>query len=225
MRLDKAIIKTAETSFENRSELRKTRRQRRTQFTDLYGIPFHGQGDATHPVVFYISISPDLVYHMRMQFKLQIQSFTTNVKGGTSSATVDVNNRSLSVSGSSISPNPHDHSTDPHSHNLINGINMETTTASNFRVSIAGIDITAYLMEQHDGEWIDGEGLYPSNDLEDEESFYDVLSVASLMYSEGNEDDADKILEAGKMKKMEISADGPFGCTMYLYQKLNNVGR
>lgn len=222
-----AIVKLAEKTVDNSQVLKKTRLQRRTEFTDLYGVPFTAQGDANNPATFYISISPDLVYYLRFQFKLHIQPFTSTVTGGTGSATVTVNDRSLSVSGSSVSPNPHSHTTQSHTHNIINGITVEHTAADDFRVLVDGIDITAYLIAQQDGEWIEGEGIYPSDELVDDEEIpnsYDLLEVASTMYAEGNEEDAETILKP-EFKEISVASNAPFAVTLYLYCKHSNMGR
>ena len=203
MTYDEILQRLAEKVTDNTRELKKTRYQRRNQVTDLYGIPFSAQGDANTPASFYISVTPDLIYHLRLQFKLEIKPFATTVKGGTESVTVTVNDRSLSVSGGDISPNPHDHTTDAHTHNLIKGMAMEHTTADDFEIHVAGIDITPYLMEQQDGEWIEGEGIYPSSGLDEADDFYDLLSVASLMHAEGDEESAELLMKSG-MKKVEI---------------------
>lgn len=225
--IENAIQKIAERTVDNTRDLRKTRLQRRTEFTDLYGIPFTAQGDANAPATFYISISPDLVYYLRFQFKLAIQPFTSTVSAGTRAAEVNVKTRSLSgsVSGSTvnITPNPHDHGTDPHTHEVVSGLTMTHTTATDFRVKIHGVDITPYLMEQQGGSWIDGEGLYPGKELDDD-SVYDVLDVATVMHNEGRAADVEKLLKA-EFKRVEITSNSPFMATMYLYLKYNNVGR
>jgi len=107
--------------------------------------------------------------------------------------------------------------------------------------SVDGVDITDYLMEQHDGAWIDGAGIYPTSDLDEvveednEPNFYDILDVASLMQTEiDEEDDPDerealqkqqtKVLRRG-FKPVEIKSEAPFHCDAYLYVKFNHVNR
>lgn len=225
--LENAIQRIAERTVDNSEELRKTRFQRRTEFTDLYGIPFTAQGDANNPAKFYISISPDLVYYLRFQFKLDIQPFTSTVSSGTRAAVVDVDPTSLrgTVNNNTvtITPNPHDHEVQPHSHEVVSGLTLTHTTADDFAVGIHGVDISPYLREQQ-GSWIHGEGLYPSNSLEDEDDFYDVLDVATVMHSEGKTADVEKILKP-EFKTVEITSNAPFMATMYLYLKYSNMGR
>lgn len=211
-------------TIDNTKELKKTRRQRRTEFTDLYGVPYTAIGDRGTPAQFYISISNDLVYYLRFQFKLHIQPFLSTVSGGTDGATVIIDPTSLSVSNSQISPNPHNHTAQPHTHNTVSGVGVTHTTSTDFTVKIHGVDITPYLMEQQGGAWINGEGLYPSNQIADEDDFYDVLDVAGMMTAEGNLSDRAKLLQP-EFKLIEIESDAPFAVTLYLYLKYSNPGR
>lgn len=173
---EEALNRIAERTNDNIRELRKTRLQRRTQFTDLYGTPFYAESDSNNEAVFYISISPDLVYDMRLQFKLHIRG----------------------------------------------------TSSDEFGISIDGVDIEDYLIAQHSGEWIDGSGLYPTDELEDDTDFYDIMAVATDIYNEGNDEEhtrkANKLLKPG-FKEVVIKSDSSFKVTMYLYTKLSNVGR
>lgn len=93
-----------------------------------------------------------------------------------------------------------------------------------WRVMIAGKDITAYLKEQQDGSWIDGEGIYPNNRLDDLEDFYDILDVVSVMYAEGNDDDAEAIIKP-YFKPVDITSKKPFSVDAYLYLKYSNTNR
>lgn len=171
---EEALNRIAEVTKDNRDELRKSRLQRRTEFTDLNGVPFFARSDDENKAQFYISISPDLVYFLRFQFKLHIKD----------------------------------------------------TTSDDFTVKIHGVDLTDYLIEQQDGDWIDGEGVYPTNKNEEDTDYYDVLSVATLLYNgdDTDVDDANKLLKS-EFKLMEIESDAPFEVTMYLYCKYSVVGR
>ena len=214
-----AIYALSERTYDNRKQLRQQNLQRRNQVTDLYGVVFHAQGDADNPAEFYISISPDLAYYERFQFKLNIQPYLANVKGGTTNTAVTVNTTSLSVSGSSVSPNPHGHTSPSHGHTVVSGITSTSMSAQNFSVKIDNENITPYLMDQHGGDWIDGTGLFPSKDLEDEiDNFYDVLDVASMLMAEGNETKKTNLLKPG-FKKVEVIGDGFFSVDLFLYVK------
>ena len=226
------INRIAEKTIDNTSQLRKSVNQRRNGMVDLYGTPFSASGDASHKARFYISISPDIVYYERFAFKLAIEPFKTMVTGGTDMQTVTVNTKSLSVSGGSITPNPHAHTTEPHTHNIVKGISYVNTNSTFWKVYVAGVNITDYLIEQHDDEWIDGEGIYPTDDIESDvdsfrQNFYDILDVASLMYAEGTTasiNSAKKLLRP-EFKRVEIESDAPFNVTAFLYLKYSHVNR
>lgn len=102
---------------------------------------------------------------------------------------------------------------------------LDTSGDGGFSIKMHGVDITDLLIEQEDGEWIDGEGLYPTNALEDDEDFYDILDAATVLYN-GDADDqanAEKLLKPG-FKPMVISANAPFSCTMYLFTRYSVDG-
>lgn len=173
---EEALNRIAERTNDNIKELRKSRLQRRTEFTDLYGVPFYAESDSDNKATFYISVSPDLVYFLRFQFKLEIKD----------------------------------------------------TTSDEFSISVNGVDVSDYLITQHSGEWIDGKGLYPTDELEDDTDFYDLLAVANDIYNEGNDEEhtreANKLLKPG-FKEVVIESDSSFNVTMYLYQKYSVTGR
>lgn len=223
-----AITRLAERQGDLAHDIQRKNKQRRTGFVDLYGVEYTRQGDANTPARFYISVSPDLEYYERFQFKLYIQPFATTVTGATSDAEVEVKNTSLSVSDNAIRPNPHRHNTEPHTHTVINGMKLITTTASNFKVSIEGIDVTDYLVAQHDGDWISGEGLYPSDDIstgdDEPNDFYDILDVAGMLKDEGEDDKVTRLLQPG-FKPIEISANGAFQVSLINYLKYSHINR
>lgn len=237
--IDEYLNMLSEKTIDNSKQLRKSVNQRRNGMEDLYGVCFSANGDADSPATFYISLSPDYVYLQRFAFKLVIRPFTTTVKGATASSTVSVDNTSLGLSGyvwgtdakgntvhgyTEVTPNPHKHTTQPHTHNIVDGMTFVNTSSTNWRVTIAGVDITPYLVEQQDGAWISGEGIYPNNRLEDIEDFYDILDVASVMTAEGNITNRDKILKS-EFKQLKILSDAPFGVDLYLYIKYSTINR
>lgn len=224
---EQVLNRLAERTSDNTKQLRRQVQQRRNGMEDLYGICFSAEGDAQSPATFYISVSPDYVYLQRFAFKFVIRPYTTTVQGGSSSATVTVDNTELLVNNNVIEPNPHNHTTLPHTHNFVSGKSFVDTTSTYWRVYIDGVDVTPYLIEQHDGDWIDGEGVFPNNRLDDKEDFYDILAVVSMMYAENTEEsivNAKKLLDP-KFKKVEIRSDAPFGVDAYLYMKLDHLNR
>lgn len=107
--------------------------------------------------------------------------------------------------------------------------NEQRTTSDDFTVRIANVDITDYLTEQHDGDFIDmsdswGESVFPSTSPTD---FYDILDVCSLMIAEDTEEslaNAEAILKP-EFKEVEIISDAPFSCQAYLYIKYSALNR
>lgn len=218
MTYDSAINKLAERSADRRKEARQDQLQRRNQVVDVYGMEFTRQGDTNHPATFYISVSPDLVYYERFEFKIVIQPFAMPIGGGgaTGSATVVVNDTALSTNSTSISPNPHKHTTTPHNHSLDAGVSLFTSSVSDFEIWIEGIDVTPFLKAQFGGRWIDGEGVFPAADL----SNYDILAAVGYMapWQKG------VILQPG-YKKIELKGKGVFNATLVNYLKYSHVNR
>lgn len=231
---EQILNRLAERTYDNTKQLRRGVLQRRNGMEDLYGIPFFAEGDASSPATFFISLSPDYIYLQRFAFKFVIMPYTTTLTGGTDSATVVVDNTSLSVNNDDISPNPHKHTTQSHTHNLITGKTSVQTVSDYWRVHIAGVDVTPYLKEQHDGDWIDMSDsqdtieVFPSDDTEDDiKNFYDILDVVNMMYDEDTDkslEDAEAILRP-EFKRVEIFSDAPFGVGAYLYLKYDHTNR
>lgn len=217
-----AIYALSERTTENRKQLRQQNLQRRSQITDLYGTVLHAQGDANNPAEFYISVSPDLQYYERFQFKLNIQPYLAAVTGATEQTSINIGNTSLTVAQGAITPNPHTHTNAAHTHTVVKGISKANMSADTFSISVDGVPITEYLIEQHGGDWIEGVGLYPGEAISDDndiEDFYDILDVASVMMAEsGGEAKKTKLLRPG-FKKVAISGNGFFSVDMYLYLK------
>lgn len=239
---EEALVRVSERVAENKKRIDRDLKQRRNQVVDMYGVEYTRQGAKNHPAKFYISISPDMVYLERFEFKLIVQPFQSAVGGiGSTSLTVsggpggaefitaedldDILNAN-SCSGypddssgggggsASISPNPH-------THTVTAGITEATTTANDFRVRVEGIDITPYLMAQYGGNWLNGEGVYPSLEIGKD---YDILEVASDLIGEGRKTDADKLVRSG-YKAIEISASSPFSITLVNYLKYSHLNR
>lgn len=199
----RALNILAENVYNLKRKQRRSNLQRRNGNVDIYGYEFYRQGDVNAPAEFGISISQDLVYFERFEFKLIIQPFISTVAdGGMSSVDLEINN-------DQITPNPHTHA-------LTGGISATASATTGYRIEIEGIDLTAYFMAQYDGEWIDGEGIYPKDDL----SNYDVLKACGYLSA----DDRHKILSPG-YKKVKIYADAPFNVTLVNYLKYSHRGR
>lgn len=245
MTFESYLNRLAERTYDNTRQLRKQVQQRRNGMEDLYGTFFSANGDATNPATFYVSLSPNYVYLEMFAFKFIIKPFASSVSGvsvsgegvtigetelaleGSSSASVISGTSTLGDGGGGlITPNPHTHSVSggSMSGNLNYGIKQINTSSADWRVVIDGIDITEYLIEQHDGDWITSEGVYPNNRLEDVEDFYDILDVASVMTAEGRTTEREKLLQQ-RFKKVQIYSDAPFGVDAYLYMKFSHMNR
>lgn len=223
------VERVAEKTYHNSKKLSQNDRQRRDEFVDLYGIEFSKNGAANSPAKFHVSVSGDAAYMERFQFKLVIEPFQINSE-------LALTSTSLSVSGSSfsnlsVSPNPHNHQ-------LVAGVTNINVSGSDFDVYCEGIKITEYLRAQvvaGGWNWFDGEGVYPSTDLEQS---FDLIEVACDMEAEADaldkqghadqaeqkRNDASKILRQG-WKPIELHGSQPFGATMILYLKYQHMNR
>lgn len=231
--LDQYLNALSEKAIDNSRQLKKGLHQRRNGMEDLYGVCFSANGDANNPATFYISLSPDYVYLERFAFKFVIKPFVSSVAGA-SSGTLTINSTMLEAEAVqdpqtsdidvSITPNPHTHTLSGSIGGIDYGVTKQGTSSTDWRVVIDGIDITPYLIAQHDGEWINGEGIYPTNRLDRRIDFYDILEVCDVLTDEGRESDREKIL-ASTFKPIQIYSDSPFGIDAYLYMKLSHVNR
>lgn len=233
MTYDEYLNRLSERVVDNSRQLKRDVHQRRNGMEDLYGVCFTSNGDANNPATFYVSLSPDYVYLERFAFKFVIKPFSSSVAGAsggaltindtllTPTATQDPSTGNISVG---ITPNPHTHTVSGSIGSLNYGTTKINTTSTNWHVRIAGIDITPYLIAQHDGEWINGQGVFPNNRLADIEDFYDILEVCDALTDEGRESERELIL-ASTFKPVEIISDAPFAVDAYLYVKYPNLNR
>lgn len=230
---NEALLRVAERTLDNREQLKKSTQQRRTKFSDLYGVEYLRQGDSDNPATFYISVSPDFVYYERFAFKFQIMPFVSTVNGFNGGGTTDgvslTGHLQDTVSGSrlilhepTVTPNPHNHTVGGGT--ISHGLYFINTSSESWRVKVHDVDITDYLIEQQDGNWITGEGIYPNNRLEDLEDFYDILDVACVLNAEGRTADVNKLLTP-EFKKVEILSDAPFQVAAMLYVKYSMTNR
>lgn len=228
---ERAISKLIERVSTLRERSRYSGLQRRNKVVDMYGVSYTAQGDQNTPAEIRISVSPDMIYYERFEFKLIISPFIIPIdSGGTGPATVtvsipeqDTSDRSLSVSNNNITPNPHNHNvpgqnvtSSAHSHNVNSGVTTSPSATGGYRVLIEGIDVTAELMLQMGGNWITGEGTYPSADLKN----FDIIMACGHL----TETQRETILRPG-YKKVEIKANGPFQVELHNYLKYNHLNR
>ena len=240
------LNRLAEKTYDNTKQLRRGVTQRRNGMEDLYGVEFHHNG--ANEAKFYVSVSPDLVYYERFAFKLIIEPFESSVTGISGGGSMEVDETSLSISGQSgskvisgtstlddgdggsITPNPHSHEISGSVGDVNYGIKTISTDSTSWQMYIDGVEITDYLIEQHDGYWIDGEGIYPNDSLSENEdddeapNFYDILDVACMLEAEGEDEKLKKLMNPG-LKEVKLVSDAPFGLTALLYLKYSHVNR
>ena len=136
---ENAITKLAERLSDKREAKRNVSLQRRNQVVDIYGMEFTRQGDAGRPATFYLSISPDLIYFERFEFKIIIESFKVPIASdgirpeivrvrdteltiqdapsfNTGSTQLTIAGEGLTTSANEVSPNPHTHLITPNPH-------------------------------------------------------------------------------------------------------------
>lgn len=69
-----ALEQVTERTVETRTLWRQAIRQRRTEFTDIYGVPYQNEKNSKKIHEYHIGIPLDLAYYERFQFKLFISS-------------------------------------------------------------------------------------------------------------------------------------------------------
>ncbi len=239
---DSAINRLAERSHDRFTESWQSNFQRRNKVVDIYGMEFNRQGDAAHPAVFYVSVSPDLIYYERFEFKIIIDKFAIPVAAnGISSEVVTIQETSLAVGNTNlnansaidrnnnvtttitpsshdhiITPNPHGHLALSHSHQISAGMSLFDSDAVDYEIFIEGVNLTPYFKAQFIGNWITGEGVFPSADL----SNYDVLKAVGYM----SDLEREMILKPG-YKRIELRGNGVFNATLVNYLKYSHINR
>ncbi|MCL1925096.1 MAG: hypothetical protein FWF50_05885 [Defluviitaleaceae bacterium] len=78
---ESAINRLAERLSDRSAENSRVQLQRRNQVVDIYGQEFTRQGEKKVPASFYISISPDLIYFERFEFKVIIEGLRIPIGG------------------------------------------------------------------------------------------------------------------------------------------------
>lgn len=211
----------AEKTYQNSKKISQNDRQRRDEFVDLYGIEFARNSNHDNKAKFRVSVSGDAAYMERFQFKLDIEGFQSTAGSETSSVSISENADTVSgdtlILKDTLSPSSH-------KHNIVPGTSTVPAPTSSWTVECEGIDITDYLRAQcveNGWTWINGEGVFPSTELEQS---FDLLEVACDLKAEGREDDANKILRQG-WKPITVAANAPFYATMILYLKYQHMNR
>lgn len=250
--IESAINRISERVTDERKNTRHDQVQRRNQVVDLYGVEYSAMGDTQTPARFYISITPDMIYLERFEFKLIVNPFAMPVgnSGATSNAVVQVNstqltNNSITLNNSATSltidgeantvqPNPHNHNITPqtHTHEISPNPHNHTTQEHNHAlspgISLFQSNITDFQV------WIEGinitsylQAQYPGVWVDGNgvypSSGLDNYDIIELV---GLLPDWQKgiILQPG-FKTIECRANGVFSVSLLNYLKLSHCNR
>lgn len=98
--------------------------------------------------------------------------------------------------------------------------------ASRFRAIIDGVDVSPYLAAQHNG-WVRGEGIWPSEDIDDK---YDLLQVMCDLWAEyqnGSQQAYENYLKLSQSgyKRFQVTGNGLFSMGLQLWCKFGNSNR
>lgn len=247
--IDRILSDMGSMIRDNTINHRQQQLQRRNGLVDMYGVPFYSEGDATHVAEIPISISKDLIFLERFEFKLNVKPFymplATN--GATNSVVVGVNNTTLSTSNGNttltatnnpdtnvvtINPNPHTHSstitpsshshtTNAHNHSVSPGVSLITSSFSDMRVILWDNDYQNMI------DLTDYLKLQYPDWITAEGTFppgeldnFDLLEVAGLLPAWQRE-----ILTSSGYKRIQFIGDGIFRVELLLYLKYSHVNR
>lgn len=88
--IEKALNIIGERTVDNHQMLKQARRQRRTEFVDIYGLPFSNELSSNNEFECRLFVSTDLEYWERFQFKLLVSATEYINPDGFSFGIVDV---------------------------------------------------------------------------------------------------------------------------------------
>lgn len=74
MDIGTAINRIAERTSESRQLWGESLKQRRTEFTDVYGVPYKSEIDSSKDFLCHVAVPLDLEYYMRFQFKIIVKA-------------------------------------------------------------------------------------------------------------------------------------------------------
>ena len=203
---------------------------------DEEGTSDVSNGSRTAPAKFWLSLSEDLVYFMRWGIKFEVLPFESTSTGSTSdtSLNITINDHTIThpatphatvneieTHTSNITPNPHGHS-------IAAGVFYTAPSIENFKVFLAGYDITAYLEAQYPlnfpnvgNGW--AAGLYPNTILRDKFSLTNAIDAAGLPTQLF---DGDNLVPLEFTSNPSNPADpGIFRIRIYKYIQYPEVGR
>lgn len=200
----------AERTHDLKKNISEKDKQRRNQVVDLFGEDISRQssnGEAT----MHVSVSPDLVYYERFQFKIYIDDAPT-LTNFQVWAWLLVKQSNGSYQRQNVDLTPY--------------------------LKATAVDEDGQILPWVNGD--NGGKAWPNDNLdegaskpEDQEddpqevetaNFYDLLEVADMMYAEGKDEIAEGLLRP-ELKKFRFIADQNFFASMIMYLKYSHLGR
>lgn len=193
--LDKALNILGERTIDNHQMLKQARRQRRTEYTDIYGVPFKTEKTEGGNERFrcHLFISTDLEYWERFQFKLRV----------TSDSQINPNSFKFKIA-------------------RINDEGAETDPIDISEYLIEQHGEEAWVGADNESDYYPTEDIGDEN--ADSTDFFDVLDATSLMWESGNTSDVHKILDAGT-KIITMDANVDCNITFIPYIKYSSLNR
>lgn len=191
----------AERTHDLKKNISEKDKQRRNQPVDLYGVDISRQSSGGE-AIYYVSISNDLVYFERFQFKIYIEgaSTLTNFKIFIETRVKDTDGK-YRMKSIDLTPYLKAQTEDPD-------------------------DPDAKWIDGDNGgvAWPNNEPIEEEKDDDSAGNSYDILEVASMMYAEGKDNIADAIVKP-EFKKFKFTANQDFFGAMILYLKYSHLNR
>lgn len=209
MSYERELAMLAERTHDVNKKTRQANLQRRHTVTEIYGQEYSSQGDANTPATVYLPVSKDLVYHEVMEIQIRISDFSIPFSNESSAGLMtDEVSLTYDEQTKQISPNPHKHT-------ISGGIGSFPTSSNKFRIEIQGIDITGAIKEKYNGNWIDGNGIFPKSD--DGLAHYNLLEILPYLHSWQQ-----NVLLSSGLKEIKIYGNGLFRATVVEFFKFSH---
>lgn len=191
----------AERTHDLKKNVSEKDKQRRNQVVDLFGMDISRYSNENNETLMYVSVSADLIYYMRFQFKVYIETTHT------------LNNFKIYVVSKVEQPDG-------------TYVKERIDITPYLQAQITDDDGTPlqWINGDNDGK------AWPNNRTVDEDdpdatgNAYDLLEVASMMRAEGETEKAAAI-ERAEFKTIVMKADNDFFAAMILYLKYSHLGR
>lgn len=197
----KAINIIAERAYENRKQLKQARRQRRTEFVDVYGVPmpleYVGTKSGLREYETRVYVSNDLNYWERFQFKMEVMF---------------------------------DGEIDPDDFKFLIGERDDTVGDENLVDLSAELESQNGIWVDKAGYYPADEIVEETEDDDEEEVaddagfFFDILEACSLKWADGDEENVNEILRSGT-KVIQIQTPVESEVTFIPFIKYSTINR